>query len=102
MITDNINLRLKMNNYIEGILEQTNQKMERMISGFSRKILEDNPMLAVNPTIKAKKQMLTKGFEDEFGENTSDVKDGEFGKRKAMRAIIFDQKPTKDKHRMCS
>ena len=102
MIGDNINLRLKMNNYIEGILEQTNQKMERMISGFNRKFLEDNPMLAANPTLKAKKQSLTKGFEDEFGENNSDVKDGEFGKRKIMRSIIFDQKPTKDKNRMCS
>lgn len=64
--------------------------MERMISGFNRKILDDNPMLAANPTLKVKKQSLTKGFEDEFGENNSDVKDGEFGKRKIMRSIIFD------------
>lgn len=55
-----------------------------------------------NPTTKAKKQPLTKGFENEFGDEELNKKDGEFGKRKAMRAIIFEEKPKKDKPRMCS
>ena len=41
MILDNINLRLKQNNYIEGILEQTNQKMEKYVFQFQKKIEED-------------------------------------------------------------
>ena len=44
MILDNINLRLKINNYAEGILEQTNQKMERYIHTFQKKIYEDAPL----------------------------------------------------------
>ena len=34
MIVDDINLRLKLNNYAEGILEQTNQKLEKFANYF--------------------------------------------------------------------
>jgi len=50
MILDNINMRLKVNDYIEGILEQTNQKMDKLAQGFSRKLLEEGSILStLNP-----------------------------------------------------
>lgn len=38
MIADNIVLRLKINNYIEGILEQTNQKLDRYQSEIIQRV----------------------------------------------------------------
>jgi hypothetical protein len=38
MIEDNIYLRLQINNYIEGIMEQTNQKLEKYVTTFKKKV----------------------------------------------------------------
>eukprot|EP00347_Sterkiella_histriomuscorum_P003242 403365044 len=107
MILDNISLRLKQNNYIEGILEQTNQKMEKYVYNFQRRIQEEmkesSGTTAGGPGSNKKRQQLTKGYNEEDEEEETTTRGGEFGKRKQLRQIQFEEKPKKEKpSRMCS
>ena len=84
MIEDDIQLRLKLNNYAEGILEQTNQKLEKFVNYFQKQSVNED----TGPTPGAT-----------LGEEESTH--GEFEKRKQLRTLNFEDKNKKDKNRMC-
>ena len=80
MISDNIKLRLRINNYIDGILEQTNQKLEKYVSTYKKRAEQKNIFFkTAGGTTK------TDGDEEE-------AKKSEFDKRKQQRVIEFKEK----------
>jgi hypothetical protein len=82
MIADNIALRLKINGYAEGILEQTNQKLDRYVNMFAKREIE-------NIQDKGKKLTITKGQGGKDSRDNEETAkgDGEFEKRKQLRTL---------------
>jgi len=88
MIQDNINLRLKINNYIDGILEQTNQKLEKYVSQSKKRII-------IPANLGGQVKTTGEGLEER-------TKGGEFEKRKEKRAIVEENKKKTKGSRMCT
>jgi hypothetical protein len=81
MIIDNIELRKKINSYIEGITEQTNQKLENYAARQKRKANHQHLFGNDKKSKKSKNQTLG------GGDDSEEEKQGEFRQRKDMRAI---------------